>query len=204
MRPTGEVPQPGKPSAPFVGVTEEMGADSLAAERGVAGDVAPSVGALERFDRFYTREFPLMVNIAYAMSGSRMAAEDLAQDAMIAAFRRWEEVGRLDRPGAWVRRVVLNRAASAYHRRMAEARALLRLAPLRGEPPAGLSVESDEFWEAVRRLPRRQAQAVVLHYLEESPLADIADAMGCSVNTVKVHLFRGRRSLAESLRLEEA
>jgi RNA polymerase sigma factor (sigma-70 family) len=202
MPPMGEAPA-GKPPPPPVGVIEEMGADSLAATRGIAGDVAPTVGSLEGFDRFYAREFPLMVNIAYAMSGSRMAAEDLAQEAMIAAFRRWEEVGRLDRPGAWVRRVVLNRAASAYHRRMAEARALLRMAPLRSEPPAELGAAANEFWEAVRRLPRRQAQAVVLHYLEESPLADIAVTMGCSENTVKVHLFRGRRSLAESLRLEE-
>jgi RNA polymerase sigma factor (sigma-70 family) len=205
MRPSdGISPEPGKPPTPLVGVPDEMGADILVAEHGVARRANTTVGAVEDFDRFYAREFPQMVNIAYAVSGSRMAAEDLAQEAMIAAYRRWDEIGRLDRPGAWVRRVVLNRAASAYHRHMAEARALLRLAPLRGEPPAELSVETDEFWGAVRRLPRRQAQAVVLHYLEESPLADIADAMGCSENTVKVHLFRGRRSLAESLRLEEA
>jgi RNA polymerase sigma-70 factor (ECF subfamily) len=176
-----------------------MGADTLAAEPGIVLDRARPLESVESFDLFYEREFPQMVNIAYAVSGSRMAAEDLAQEAMIAAYRRWNEVGSLERPGGWVRRVVLNRAASAYHRRRAEARALLRLAPLRSTPPASLSGDSADFWRAVRRLPKRQAQAIVLHYLEDSSVAEIATVMGCAENTVKVHLQRGRQTLAETL-----
>ena len=133
-----------------------------------------------------------------------MAAEDLAQEAMIAAYRRWPEVGQLERPGGWSRRVVLNLAASAYQRRKAEARALLRLAPLRGEPPAQLGAESAEFWREVRRLPRRQAQAVALFYLEETSVAEIAEVLGCAESTVKVHLHRGRQALAKRLHAEES
>ena len=181
-----------------------MGAPAFLWMGRVVTNGTPVLRALEAFDRFYAREFPKMVTIAYAVSGSRMAAEDLAQEAMIAAYRGWSEVGALERPGAWVRRVVLNRAASAYQRRKAEARALLRLAPLRGEPPAALSGEADEFWHAVRRLPRRQAQAVALHYLEEASVAEIAEVMGCTESTVKVHLHRGRLALAERLQAEEA
>lgn len=166
-------------------------------------DAVPVLRAVEPFDRFYAREFPMMVSIAYALSGGRMAAEDLAQEAMIAAYRRWPEIGQLERPGGWARRVVLNLAASAYQRRKAEARALLRLAPLRGEPPAELSAEAAEFWRAVRRLPRHQAQAVALHYLEEASVAEIAEIMGCAENTVKVHLHRGRQALAQRLQAEE-
>lgn len=182
----------------------EMGGAALAWAGGVVTNDTPVLRALEAFDRFYAREFPKMVTIAYAVSGSRMAAEDLAQEAMIAAYRGWSEVGALERPGAWVRRVVLNRAASAYQRRKAEARALLRLAPLRGEPPAALGEEAGEFWHAVRRLPKRQAQAVALHYLEEASVAEIAEVMGCAESTVKVHLHRGRLALAERLQAEEA
>ena len=167
-------------------------------------DTVPVLRAVEPFDRFYAREFPRMVSIAYAVSGSRMAAEDLAQEAMIVAYRGWSEVGALERPGAWVRRVVLNRAASAYQRRRAEARALLRLAPLRGEPPAELSAESAEFWHEVRRLPRRQAQAVALFYMEEASVAEIAEVMGCTESTVKVHLHHGRLALAQRLKVEES
>lgn len=51
------------------------------------------------FDAFYGSEFPRMVSIAYDLSGSRLAAEDLAQGAMIAAHRQWNRVGALDKPG---------------------------------------------------------------------------------------------------------
>lgn len=166
--------------------------------------VAPEAARVpEAFDSFYRREFPRMVDLAHALSGSRLAAEDLAQEAMIAAHRDWRRIGTLDRPGAWVRRVVVNRAASMYHRRRAELRAIARLGPLRGVPPARLDAESHEFWEAVRRLPHRQAQAVALHYLDELSVTEIADVLGCAENTVKVHLHRGRVALAERLRLEE-
>ncbi len=163
----------------------------------------PPLGLVEPFDAFYRREFPRMVDIAYATSGSRLAAEDLAQEAMLAAHRRWDEIARLDRPGAWVRRVVLNKAASLYQRRRAEVRALTRLAPLRGAPPASLPAEAKEFWDEVRRLPRRQAQAVTLHYLDGLSVAEAAHVMECAENTVKVHLHRGRQELARRLRLEE-
>jgi DNA-directed RNA polymerase specialized sigma24 family protein len=59
-------------------------------------------------DAFYRSEFPRIVNIAYALSGGRLAAEDLAQDAMIAAHRQWNRVGALDKPGAWTRRGVIS------------------------------------------------------------------------------------------------
>ena len=179
----------------------------MSRERAIPTDAepdAPVLGLVEPFECFYDREFPLMVNLAYAMSGSRMAAEDLAQEAMIVAFRRWAEVGALERPGGWVRRVVLRRSASAFHRRKAEMRALLRLAPLRSEQPASLSSESDAFWGAVRGLPGRQAEAIVLHYLEGMSVVEISGVMDCAPNTVKVHLHRGRKSLAESLDVEEA
>lgn len=162
----------------------------------------PRVGGLS-FERFYSVEFPRMVEIAHVRSGSRMAAEDLAQDAMIAAYRQWADVGSLDRPGAWVRRVVLNRAASAYHRKKAEARALLRLAPLRGEPPESLSTETEAFWSEVRSLPTRQGDALILHYLGELSITEIAEVLDCAEGTVKVHLHRGRSALAQRLTREE-
>lgn len=157
---------------------------------------SPLVGGYSSFEEFYAVEFPRMVGIAYARSGSRMAAEDLAQDAMVAAFHRWSEVGSLESPGGWVRRVLLNRSVSAFHRRKAEAKALIRLAPLRGEPPRSLSAETAEFWAAVRSLSKRQGDALILHYLEGLTVKEIAGILECSESTVKVHLHRGRAALA--------
>ena len=58
-----------------------------------------------RFEEVYLREFPRVFALAYALSGSRWAAEDIAQDAFVAAHRQWGRIGGYDDPGAWVRRV---------------------------------------------------------------------------------------------------
>src|SRR5512132_3849516 len=86
-----------------------------------------AAGQPERFEEVYLREFTGVFALAYALSGSRWAAEDIAQDAFVVAHRQWDRVGGYDDPGAWVRRVAANLAVSAVRRRLAEARALVRL-----------------------------------------------------------------------------
>jgi RNA polymerase sigma-70 factor (ECF subfamily) len=153
----------------------------------------------ERFEAFYQREFRSVVGLAYALSGSRWAAEDLAQEAFIAAHQKWDRIGEYESPGAWVRRVVANMAVSLYRKRASEARAIARVALRRQEPLPELDVEDAEFWAQVRALPKRQAQAIALHYLEDRPIAEVADILECSPSTAKVHLHKGRRRLAERL-----
>jgi RNA polymerase sigma factor (sigma-70 family) len=153
------------------------------------------------FDELYRRDFPAVVGLVYALSGSRHAAEELAQDAFLAAHRSWARVGGYDDPGAWVRRVAVNRAVSALRRRSVEARGLLRLARQRPLPDP-LPDEAEAFWRAARRLPARQAQAVALHYLEDRSVKDIATVLECAEATVRVHLHRGRQALALALELD--
>ena len=81
-----------------------------------------------------------------------------------------------------------------------EARAMARMAVRRQEPLPALDAEDDEFWAEVRALPKRQAQAIALHYLEDRPVAEVADILDCSPSTAKVHLHKGRVRLAERLR----
>ncbi len=152
---------------------------------------------VENFDRFYLREFPAMVALACAVSGSRLAAEDLAQEALTRAYRSWSKIGEYDKPGAWLRRVTINLSLSARRRLASETRARLRLGP---EPLLSEAPElHDEVWEAMRKLPGKQRAAVALHYLEDLPVASVADAIGCAESTAKVHLHRGRTALARVL-----
>jgi len=162
------------------------------------------VRAVEPFDRFYEREFRSVVGLAYALSGSRAASEDLAQEAFIAAHRNWDKVGGYDKPEAWVRRVVSNLSVSRFRKRAAEVKAITRLAGFRDESVVlpELPAEAQEFWSNVRKLPKRQAQAIALHYLEDRSVADIAEILECAPNTVKVHLHKGRQRLAERLGVE--
>ena len=158
---------------------------------------------LESFEAFYRREFRGLVALAVALSGSRIAAEDLAQEALMVAHRRWEEVVILDRPDAWVRRVLSNLAVSEFRRRAAELKAVGRLAWRRQEAVPALEPEDAEFWRTVRTLPPNQAKAIALHYIDDMAVNDIAEVMDCSPSTAKVHLFRGRKALAAKLGVEE-
>ncbi len=155
------------------------------------------------FEDFYRKEYRAVVGLAFALSGSRWAAEDLAQDAFLAAHDRWDRISSYDQPGAWVRRVVANRSISSVRKRRSEATALVRVAF--GERPAlnEISADGAEFWDAVRSLPRRQAQVVALFYLEDRPVAEIAEILEIASGTVKKHLFDGRQALARLLGLGE-
>jgi RNA polymerase sigma-70 factor (ECF subfamily) len=56
-----------------------------------------------------------------------------------------------------------------------------------------------EFWAEVRRLPRRQKQVIALHYIYDMAVSEIAETVGCAEGTVKVHLSRGRATLAQRM-----
>lgn len=155
----------------------------------------------ESFEAFYRRERRSVVGLAYVLSGSRTGAEDLAQDAFLRALNAWDQVGTYDDPGAWVRRVVSNQAVSGFRRRTAEAKALLRIGGDRYQIPE-ISEDAVVVWAAVRRLPKRQAQAIALRYLEGRAIADIARILECSENTVNTHLKRAKETLNHQLQEE--
>jgi RNA polymerase sigma-70 factor (ECF subfamily) len=164
---------------------------------------AQVVRTAEPFSQFYDREFRRVVALAYVLSGSQNGAEDLAQDGFLAAYRDWDGVGTHPNPGAWVRRVVANRSVSMWRRRMAEVRAAARLIPSSGLRPEEMDPVATEVWSQVRRLPKRQAQALALRYLEDLPVDQIAEVLECSSGSVKQHLHRGQRALAHRLGEED-
>jgi RNA polymerase sigma factor (sigma-70 family) len=159
------------------------------------GGIDCAASPSSRFEDFFTAEYRRVVGLAAVLCGRRAVAEELAQDAFVAAFRRWERISGYDDPAAWIRRVTLNLATSAFRRRTREAKALIRLAA-RHHPSAELTVEDSQFWEVVRGLPSRQAQCVALRYLEDRSVADIAYVLGISESTVRVHLHHALTTLA--------
>lgn len=167
-------------------------------------DEVPVVKGLEPFESFYRRERPGMVALAFALSRSRIGAEDLAQDALMTAYRHWDEVGRLDQPGAWVRKVVANNAWSFLRRRKAEVRAVTRAAVSgRLNLMPSLPDSSIETWDEVARLSKRQAQVVALYYVAGMTMPEIAELLECGKETVNTHLRRARETLAGRLATEE-
>ncbi len=157
---------------------------------------------LRTFDGFYRDHYRSVLQTAVALTRDVAAAEDLTQDAFLAARDSWDRVGGYDRPDLWVRRVVSNRSVSRFRRLTREAAALGRL---RRERPlsAEIGVPADEVWQAIASLPRRQAQVVVMVVIQDLPVDDAAAVLGCGAETVRTHLRRGRARLAHLLREED-
>jgi RNA polymerase sigma factor (sigma-70 family) len=151
--------------------------------------VAGGVLAVD-FVEFYRMEFGRVARAVRGLVGA--AAEDVAQEAFIAAHARWDEVAAYDVPYAWVRRVALRIAARRARRdRM---RTMLEAATVQSsEPPDGAM----DLALALAGLPLREARALRAHHLEDRPVIEVADRLGCSVGAAKLLLLRSRRRLAE-------
>lgn len=150
----------------------------------------------EDFDELYEARFGDVVAMAYALTGDLAESQDLAQEAFCRAWQRWSRLAGYDDPLAWVRRVVANLATSRW-RRLAVVRRHLRRERAGEVPP--LDADHVALVRALRALPERHRRAVVLHYLLDLPVAEVAHELGVPPGTVKAWLHRGRTTLAAEL-----
>ncbi|GIV00624.1 MAG: RNA polymerase sigma subunit ECF family protein [Actinomycetota bacterium] len=152
---------------------------------------------------FLMTSYPRLVAAVALVSGSRPAAEDAVQEALLRAWERSERGERIESLPAWVATVALNLARSGVRRVLAERRARARLGDpisvLEGDPAERLDVEL-----ALRTLPRRQREAVVLRYYLGMDTREVAEVLRINEGTVKSSLFRARAALAQALGIGEA
>jgi RNA polymerase sigma-70 factor (sigma-E family) len=146
-----------------------------------------------------------LIRLATIMLGDRGAAEDAVQDAFAALYRRYDSLAQPDRALAYVRSSILNGCRSRLRTRQRAARRDARVAPAT-VPGADYDVllgeEHREVLAALRRLPGRQREALVLRfYLEMSP-SDVASAMGIGEGTVKSTTSRALAALGKLLKEE--
>jgi RNA polymerase sigma-70 factor (ECF subfamily) len=155
----------------------------------------------ERIREFVATEYPRLVGAVALVAGSRALAEDAVQEALARAWERTDRGERIESLGSWVMTVAINLSRSAWRRRRVERRARERVGERAAPPvdPGASTPELVDLRRAIEALPRRQREAVVLHYYLDLPVASIGAALGVDVGTVKTSLFRARRSLASAL-----
>lgn len=158
----------------------------------------PETAAVPEFDEVYAAHFGDLTVQLYAYFGDRQEAQDVVQEAFCRALARWKTVATYDDPVAWVRRVAWNLAVSRWRRARTALNFVRRQRP--EEPQlAGPSPERVALVAALATLPPAQRRAVVLRYLADLPVAEIAHREGVPEGTVKSWLHRGRTSLAAQL-----
>src|SRR5215212_1041247 len=180
----------------------------------VAGD-RPS------FDVLINRYQRQAVAVSYRLLGNSQDALEVTQDAFLKAFTSLQSLQKPDAFGGWLMRIVSN--LSLNYRRSRKTRQQMPLAEVlgptgteqseqhsgasewmsrSGDPVRGL--ESKEMGvklkEALAQLPEKQRLAIVMFTIDEMPQKDVAEALNCSVEAVKWHVFQGRKKLKELLK----
>jgi RNA polymerase sigma-70 factor (sigma-E family) len=149
------------------------------------------------FEEFVTARLPAVLRFAGVLTGDRGLAEDVVQDVLIRASNRWQAITQLDRPEAYVRKMVVNEFLSWRRRswRMVPAGAGSDLdGPPLPDPAAGYA-ERDAMAAELAKLPRRQRAVLVLRYYQGLSDPDIAAVLGCQPGTVRGHASRALATL---------
>ncbi|HST80913.1 MAG TPA: SigE family RNA polymerase sigma factor [Kineosporiaceae bacterium] len=152
------------------------------------------------FEAFVERNSRELGRLAYLMVGDRDAADDLTADALLAAWRQWDTVRASDYPLAYVRRVVINMAATRIRRMVRERRWLVMFQNEAMEVAPGTdSAAVVDVRTALLRLPAGRRACVVLRYAFDLSEQEVAALLGVSVGTVKSQTSKGAEQLRRRL-----
>jgi RNA polymerase sigma-70 factor (sigma-E family) len=156
------------------------------------------------FEEFAADRLGAVLRFAAVLAGERALAEDVVQEILIRAHARWDLIGGLDLPEAYVRKMVVNEYLSWRRRswRLVPSGALADAGGLGRDHAVDHAVdhaERDALLAEVGRLPRRQKAVLVLRYYEALTDAEIAEVLGCTPGTVRGYASRALATLRVDL-----
>ncbi|GAA2476765.1 SigE family RNA polymerase sigma factor [Streptomyces thermolineatus] len=160
----------------------------------------------DTFDGYVRARRPVLLRTARSLVPHPYDAEDLLQTALAKTFVAWERLEDRGAADGYVRRVLLNTRTSQWRRRKVDEYTTGEVP----EPlypvacPAEAQALHDALWRAVRRLPARQRDMLVLRYYEDLSEAQTAQVLGVSVGTVKSSVSRALARLRVDASLKEA
>lgn len=153
------------------------------------------------YDEFFRASYPRLVAFGMATSTTREVADELAQETMLRAYHRRDELATYDAPYAWCRRVMSNLLVDHHRSATTEQGTVTRLSRRRPAPdddPA-LAATSPQWDELVAPLTGLQRTVATLYYAEDQPVGAIAEALAIAPGTVKSTLSKARAGLRRHL-----
>jgi RNA polymerase sigma-70 factor (ECF subfamily) len=151
------------------------------------------------FEAVFQSHYRRLVRSLSLACGDRELAADLVQQAFAQLWVDWPRISRYESPATWVARVAISRLRDHQRSVRRAAAALLRLGR-QEDSRRDEAVERLDITAALARLPLQQRLAVVLFYLDDRPVQQVASIMGVSDGTVNQHLFRARGALRRYLK----
>ncbi|MFD5649833.1 SigE family RNA polymerase sigma factor [Streptomyces sp. NPDC127039] len=163
------------------------------------GTVVDDAASVE-FHAFFERHYAELARLAHLLTGDTDAADDLAADALLALWHRWDRVRAADRPAAYARGVVANLARTRIRSAVRERRRIALFWSQREERTENPDVAGTvDVQAALCRLPFRKRACVVLRHALDLSEQDTALALGVSVGTVKSQTSKGMAELRRLL-----
>jgi len=147
------------------------------------------MASLPTFADFYAREFSSATKLAYLLTGSRNMAEDIAQEAFIRVYPRFNE--QLNNPAAYLHTTLINLCKS-WHRSEARRRKHM---PRLGLIDSCSTLEVSEMLDIIGQLPYRQRVVITLRYWVNMPDSEIAQVLKCRRGTVKSLASRAHKTI---------
>ncbi len=170
-------------------------------ESGDQGDGREEAGQFVKpasLEALFRQSYTSIVQSLALVAGDLAAAEDATQEAFAQAWVSWSRISRYDNPGAWVRRVAINKLRNAHRSRIRGEAAVERMNSEAFTGPQPAEPESDLMVE-LQVLPYKQRLCAVLFYVDGLSTAEVAQAMGISQGSVSQHLNRARTALRAHL-----
>ena len=155
-------------------------------------------GDRRAFGLLVERHYELIFRTAYKWSGNRVDAEDIAQEVCVKLATALRSFDGRAAFATWLYRIALNTVRDVQRskaRRSRQAAALAVVAPEEHPAEQEEATAARELWAAVRQLPEKQRDAVLLVYAEDLSHAAVAAIMGCKEATVSWHIFEAKRAL---------
>ncbi|GAA0442786.1 RNA polymerase [Actinoplanes capillaceus] len=150
------------------------------------------------FEEFVRDRGDSLRRFAYLICGDRHLGEDLVQEVLVRAYRRWSKI-ETDQPDRYVRTAIVRSHVSWLRRRSSGERpGVVPDAPVDGDFTEGQALR-DEIWSRLGSLTRAQRVVMVLRYYEDLDDRQIADVLRCSPSTVRVHAARALTRLRAGL-----
>jgi RNA polymerase sigma-70 factor, ECF subfamily len=145
------------------------------------------------FAEFFRTCLPVVTRTLTSLTGDTRVVEDVAQDALLIARHRWDDIHAYDKPEAWVLKVAIRLMRRSQQRYQHET-------PLVEVPDVAEQVhEVEAVRSALRELSPRHREVVALHHLLGYSVSEIASVLVVGESTVRTHLTRGRAELRRIL-----
>jgi RNA polymerase sigma-70 factor, ECF subfamily len=160
-------------------------------------NAVPEAGMASSFEEFFLAEHERLFQALYLLTGDRDEADDLAQEALMRAYERWDRISGMESPAGYVYRTALNLHRSRLRKFLIHARRAFSAVP--ADDLSGAVAESYDVRRALAQLPRGQLEALILVEWFGLGSEEAGRVLGIDGSSVRGRLHRGRTSLRELL-----